>query len=560
MGMFAVDDMAGLDVAWRVRQELGHFSDPGVRRPLVADQLDAMGRYGQKTGKGWYRYGRRRRRPHADPRPGGGRPDRALGDAKRASRGATITDEEIVERAIYALINEGARVLEDGGALRASDIDVIYVNGYGFPGVARRPDVLRRSRRPAPRSTTASRRSIASTARAGRRRRCSRGSRARAARSASSTPSGRSAPPLRTGVTLVASAAPASDTLGSVRSTPSSTAAPTARSYVRSPHALGPYPAKITERLEHWADAAPVRERSSPQRDADGAWRALTYADALARVRRIAQALLDRGLSAERPIVILSGNSIEHGLLALAAMYVGVPYAPIAPAYSLHRARLRHAALPRASRCSPGSCSRPTARRSRTRCAPSCDGVEIVVASVVDRQQHVIPSERQRVDSRPAGRLDRSTPFAELEATPATAAVDAAHARVGPDTIAKILFTSGSTGRPKGVINTQRMLCANQEMMRTVMRVPRRRAAGALRLAAVEPHLRRQPQLRPRALQRRHAVHRRGQADAGGVRGDGAQPARDRARPRTSTCRAATRCCVPHLRADAGCARASSAG
>jgi 3-hydroxyacyl-CoA dehydrogenase len=134
MGMFAVDDMAGLDVAWRVRQELGHFSDPGVRRPLVADQLHAMGRYGQKTGKGWFRYS-------ADV--GGGRtpiPDPDVLDliARSATEAGIarreISDEEIVERAIYALINEGARVLADEGALRASDIDVVYVNGYGFPG------------------------------------------------------------------------------------------------------------------------------------------------------------------------------------------------------------------------------------------------------------------------------------------------------------------------------------------------------------------------------------------------------------------------------------------
>src|SRR3954470_20801021 len=104
--------------------------------------------------------------------------------------------------------------------------------------------------------------------------------------------------------------------------------------YVRSPHALGPYAAKITERLEHWAAHAPDRIFLA-ERDAGGEWRRISYADALARVRRIAQALLDRGLSVERPIAILSGNSIEHALLALGAMYVGVPYAPIAPAYSL---------------------------------------------------------------------------------------------------------------------------------------------------------------------------------------------------------------------------------
>lgn len=129
MGIFAVDDMAGLDVAWRVRQELGHFSDPSERRPLVADKLNEMGRIGQKTGKGWYRYDEQRK-PIPDPD--------VVELIRATAREAgipqrTFTDEEIVERCIYALINEGARILEDGMAERASDIDVIYVNGYGFP-------------------------------------------------------------------------------------------------------------------------------------------------------------------------------------------------------------------------------------------------------------------------------------------------------------------------------------------------------------------------------------------------------------------------------------------
>ena len=130
MGMFAVDDMAGLDVAARVKQELGHFSDPAERRPLVADQLHAMGRYGQKTGRGWYRYEPGNRTPIADPEVLA-LIERSASDAGIARR--SVTDTEIVERAIYALINEGARVLADGGAQRASDIDVVYVNGYGFP-------------------------------------------------------------------------------------------------------------------------------------------------------------------------------------------------------------------------------------------------------------------------------------------------------------------------------------------------------------------------------------------------------------------------------------------
>jgi 3-hydroxyacyl-CoA dehydrogenase len=129
MGMFAVDDMAGLDVAWRVRQELKQFSKPGDRKPLVADTLCEMGRFGQKTGKGWYVYGDDRK---AAPDP------EVLALIERAASAAgirrrPITNEEIIERTIYALINEGARVLDEGFASRAADIDVVYTNGYGFP-------------------------------------------------------------------------------------------------------------------------------------------------------------------------------------------------------------------------------------------------------------------------------------------------------------------------------------------------------------------------------------------------------------------------------------------
>ena len=104
--------------------------------------------------------------------------------------------------------------------------------------------------------------------------------------------------------------------------------------YLSSPQALGPYPVKITDRLEHWARATPSRVFLA-QRDLTGGWRTLTYADALDCVGRVAGALLKRRLSRERPILILSGNGIDHAILALAAMHVGVPYAPIAPAYSL---------------------------------------------------------------------------------------------------------------------------------------------------------------------------------------------------------------------------------
>jgi 3-hydroxyacyl-CoA dehydrogenase len=129
MGIFAVDDMAGVDVAWRVRQELNQFSEPDARKPLVADRLCEMGRFGQKTGRGWYRYGDDRK-PIPDPD--------VIALVERAAAEAGIvrrpfTSEEIIERTIYALINEGARVLEEGVAMRAADIDVIYINGYGFP-------------------------------------------------------------------------------------------------------------------------------------------------------------------------------------------------------------------------------------------------------------------------------------------------------------------------------------------------------------------------------------------------------------------------------------------
>ena len=127
MGIFAVDDMGGIDVQWRVRQE--HKEDPGVRQPLVLDQLYHMGRLGQKTGAGWYRYDENRK---ATPDP----EVAALIEQTAREAGIprrTIGAEEIVERCIYIMINEGARILEEGHALRASDIDTVYLAGYGFP-------------------------------------------------------------------------------------------------------------------------------------------------------------------------------------------------------------------------------------------------------------------------------------------------------------------------------------------------------------------------------------------------------------------------------------------
>ena len=219
--------------------------------------------------------------------------------------------------------------------------------------------------------------------------------------------------------------------------------------YLKSPESLGSYPVRITDRLEHWAAVAPGRAFLA-QRDASGGWRTITYAETLDQVRRIAQSLLDRRLSPEKPVLIVSGNGIDHALLALAAMYVGVPYAPIAPAYSL-QARDFGTLQQIIDRLKPGLVfAAEGAAFERALSQVALAGAEIVVST-----------------SSPAALP--STPFGQLAATAATSAVDRARDTVGPDTIAKVLFTSGSTGHPKGVINTQRMLCSNQAMILSVM-------------------------------------------------------------------------------------------
>jgi 3-hydroxyacyl-CoA dehydrogenase len=129
MGPFTVDDLGGIDVLWRVRQEWKHLETPGMRQPLVHDKLYHMGRLGQKTGKGWYVYDETRQ-PKPDPEV------EALIESTAREAGIArrqVSDQEIVERCIYTLINEGARILEEGYAQRAADIDVIYLTGYGFP-------------------------------------------------------------------------------------------------------------------------------------------------------------------------------------------------------------------------------------------------------------------------------------------------------------------------------------------------------------------------------------------------------------------------------------------
>ncbi len=219
---------------------------------------------------------------------------------------------------------------------------------------------------------------------------------------------------------------------------------------IRAGQPLGRYHDKLSEALERWARATPDRVFLA-QRDPDGRWRELTYAQVLEQVKRIAAALLRRGLSAERPIAVLSGNDIEQALLGLAATYVGIPYAPISPAYSLMSSdfgKLRGIV----ELLTPGlvfaNDGMPFARAIY---ATVPDGIELVVT-------------RNPLGDRP------TTMFADLLGAEDAGGVAAAHGAVTPDTIAKFLFTSGSTGTPKAVINTQRMLCANQAMLNAGLR------------------------------------------------------------------------------------------
>jgi 3-hydroxyacyl-CoA dehydrogenase len=129
MGPLSVADLAGLDIGWRIRKEHRHLEKPGVRQPLAEDKLCEMGRFGQKTRAGWYRYDEQRRQV-ADPEVA----ELVRGwSREKGIEPREISPEEIVERCVYALVNEGARILEEGFALRAVDIDIIYLNGYGFP-------------------------------------------------------------------------------------------------------------------------------------------------------------------------------------------------------------------------------------------------------------------------------------------------------------------------------------------------------------------------------------------------------------------------------------------
>lgn len=205
--------------------------------------------------------------------------------------------------------------------------------------------------------------------------------------------------------------------------------------------ALGAYPRAMTERVLHWAAKTPDTTWMA-ERDASGAWQHVTYAQLHDHIRAIGQALLDLGLSTERPLVILSGNSIAHGLMALGAQHVGIPSAAIAPAYAL-------------------------ASESYDKLISVRDQITPGAVFVEDRApfDHAISTVFPGLPVLSRTGEGLAMDWDALLATRATPAVDAAFQAIGPDTVAKFLFTSGTTGSPKAVIQTQRMLCANMEQM-----------------------------------------------------------------------------------------------
>jgi len=220
--------------------------------------------------------------------------------------------------------------------------------------------------------------------------------------------------------------------------------------YLRAEQDLQPYPRRMTDRLLHWAESDPQRLfMARRERLADGStgdWRQVTYGQALQAARSIGQALLDRGLSVERPVAILSENSLEHALMALGCLYAGIPHCPVSPAYSTVSQdydKLRHVL----STLTPGLVfATDGARYARAIGAAVGPDVEVVL-------------ENGEVPGR------KTTTWSALLETRPTPAVEAAMQATGPDTITKFLFTSGSTKLPKAVVNTHGMWCANQQQM-----------------------------------------------------------------------------------------------
>jgi feruloyl-CoA synthase len=226
--------------------------------------------------------------------------------------------------------------------------------------------------------------------------------------------------------------------------------------YLRAEQDLQPYARRMTDRLLHWAQTDPQRLfMARRERLADGStgdWRRVTYGQAVPAARSIGQALLDRGLSAERPVAILSENSLEHALMALGCLYAGIPHCPVSPAYSTISQdydKLRHVL----NTLTPGLVfATDGARYAKAIAAAVGPDVEVVLAN---------------------GELPgrQATSWQSLLDTAPTPAVDTAMQATGPDTITKFLFTSGSTKLPKAVVNTHGMWCANQQQMRQSMPV-----------------------------------------------------------------------------------------
>jgi len=219
--------------------------------------------------------------------------------------------------------------------------------------------------------------------------------------------------------------------------------------YLKADQDLTAYPDRLTDRLQHWAHNKPEQtlfaRRVKLSDGSLGEWRHVTYAQAWTTARNIAQGLINRGLSAERPVVILSENSLEHALLALGCMVAGVPFVPTSPPYSLISQdydKLKHVLRT----VTPGLVFASDARYAKAIAATVSSNMEIVMNEGAIEGKQV-------------------TTFVDLCNTPATAQVDSAIAATGPDTIVKFLFTSGSTKLPKAVINTQRLWCANQQQM-----------------------------------------------------------------------------------------------